>query len=112
MVWQWVVSNIKSRHSDSMDLPAIAVHQLVKRFGDVVAVDNISFSVASGEICALLGGNGAGKTTTLALLLGLLEPTAGEVHMLGQDMAHDRHLVLGRMNFSSPYVDLPQRLTV
>ncbi len=95
-----------------MNLPAIAVHDLVKHFGDVVAVDNISFSVASGEICALLGGNGAGKTTTLSLLLGLLEPTTGEVHILGQNMAHKRHRVLGSMNFSSPYVDLPQRLTV
>ena len=62
-----------------MNLPAMAVHELVKHFGDGVAVDNISFSVVSGEICALLGGgNGAGKTTTLSLLLGLLESTTSK----------------------------------
>ena len=60
----------------------------------------------------LLGGNGAGKTTTIAMLLGLLEPTAGEIHVLGIDMRRRRYAALPRMNFSSPYVDLPHRLTV
>jgi ABC-2 type transport system ATP-binding protein len=60
----------------------------------------------------LLGGNGAGKTTTIAMLLGILVPTAGSIHMLGHDMARDRFAALARMNFSSPYVSLPQRLTV
>jgi len=95
-----------------MEQTVIVAQSLVKRFDNVVAVDNISFSVARSEICALLGGNGAGKTTTLSLLLGLLEPTAGQVYVLGEDMSRNRHNVLGRMNFSSPYVDLPQRLTV
>ena len=90
----------------------IAVDGLVKRFGPVSAVDGISFAVARGSTAALLGGNGAGKTTTLSILLGLLLPTAGRVSVLGEDMLHYRHRVLGRMNFSSPYVDLPQRLTV
>src|SRR5690606_5971904 len=58
------------------------------------------------------GGNGAGKTTTISMLLGALIPTSGTVHMLGHDMATDRFAALKRMNFSSPYVDLPKKLTV
>jgi ABC-2 type transport system ATP-binding protein len=92
--------------------PVIAVADLTKRFGAVVALDGISFSVASGATTALLGGNGAGKTTTLAILLGLLLPESGSVRVLGADMVRDRHRVLGSMNFSSPYVDLPRRLSV
>jgi ABC-2 type transport system ATP-binding protein len=90
----------------------IAVAGLTKRFGDTVAVDGLDFSVARGTTAALLGGNGAGKTTTLAMLLGLLLPTAGEVRVLGEDMRHHRHRALPRMNFSSPYIDLPHRLSV
>lgn len=92
--------------------PVVAVEGLSKRFGAVVAVENISFSIERGSICALLGANGAGKTTTLAMLLGLVTPTAGGIRVLGRDLRTDRYSVLARMNFSSPYVDLPQRLTV
>lgn len=95
-----------------MKHPAIQVQNLTKRYGDVVAVDAVSFEVAAGTISALLGGNGAGKTTTIAMLLGLLLPTSGTIRVLGEDMLHHRYRVLGRMNFSSPYVDLPYRLTV
>ncbi|MGA9865907.1 MAG: ABC transporter ATP-binding protein [Acetobacteraceae bacterium] len=91
---------------------AIEVERLTKRYGDVLAVDAIDFAIASGETVGLLGGNGAGKTTTIAMLLGLLIPTAGRIQVLGHDMAHDRYAALARMNFSSPYVALPQRLTV
>jgi ABC-2 type transport system ATP-binding protein len=63
-------------------------------------------------VLGLLGGNGAGKTTTIAMLLGLLEPTAGEITVLGVDVRRRRYGALPRMNFSSPYVDLPHRLTV
>lgn len=91
---------------------AIVVERLVKRFGAVTAVDDISFSVRPGSTTGLLGGNGAGKTTTIAILLGVLLPTAGSVHVLGFDMAEDRYPALARMNFSSPYVDLPRRLSV
>ena len=65
-----------------------------------------------GATIGLLGGNGAGKTTTIAMLLGLLLPSAGAIHVLGHDMARDRFAALARMNFSSPYVALPHRLTV
>lgn len=79
---------------------------------DAPAVDRISFSVARGTTCALLGGNGAGKTTTLSMLLGLLKPTSGRALILGHDIELDRYAALPRMNFTSPYVDLPKRLTV
>ncbi len=92
--------------------PAIMVRDLVKRFGEVGAVDRIDFDVAAGSTTALLGGNGAGKTTTLSMLLGLLLPTSGSVRVLGHDITRDARRVLPRMNFSSPYVDMPRRLTV
>jgi ABC-2 type transport system ATP-binding protein len=91
---------------------AIVVRDLVKRFGDVAAIDHVDFTVEAGSTTALLGGNGAGKTTTISILLGLLMPTSGRVEILGADMLRDRYRVLAEMNFSSPYVDLPRRLTV
>ncbi|PWC43537.1 ABC transporter ATP-binding protein [Azospirillum sp. TSO22-1] len=91
---------------------AIRTDRLTKRFGDVTAVDSVSFTVAPGSVTGLLGGNGAGKTTTISMLLGLLLPTSGTVEVLGADMARHRHAALPRMNFSSPYVELPHRLTV
>ena len=93
-------------------MDAIRVEGLTKRYGDVLAVDAIDFAVPAGETVGLLGGNGAGKTTTIGMLLGLLIPTAGTIHVLGHDMAHDRFAALARMNFSSPYLALPNRLTV
>jgi ABC-2 type transport system ATP-binding protein len=92
--------------------PVIDVQALTKRYQDITAVDDVSFVVPGGQITALLGGNGAGKTTTLSMLLGLLIPTAGRIHIFGEDMLRHRYRVLPRLNFSSPYVDLPHRLTV
>jgi ABC-2 type transport system ATP-binding protein len=91
---------------------AIVVEHLTKRYGTTLAVDDIGFHVPTGSTIGLLGGNGAGKTTTIALMLGILIPTAGTIHVLGHDMAHDRFAALARMNFSSPYVALPSRLSV
>jgi len=91
---------------------AIVVVDLAKSYGAVAAVRGVSFAVRRGTTTALLGGNGAGKTTTLSMLLGLLTPTSGRATVLGADMPADRHCVLPRMNFTSPYVDLPKRLTV
>ena len=96
----------------AMNLPVIEVTDLYKSFDGVQAVNGISFRVEAGRTVALLGGNGAGKTTTISMLLGLLSPTAGEVRVLGARMPDERHNVLGGMNFSSPYVDLPKRLKV
>lgn len=95
-----------------MRAPAIEVRGLSKRFGSVTAVDGISFAVPEASTCALLGGNGAGKTTTLAMLLGLLLPSSGGIRIMGEDMVKNRYPALSRMNFTSPYVDLPHRLTV
>src|SRR5262249_17982497 len=92
--------------------PVIEVSGLVKHYGEVVAVAGIDFQVRAATTVALLGGNGAGKTTTISMLLGLLLPTAGRIRVLAEDMLRHRHRVLARMNFSSPYVDLPHRLTV
>ncbi len=92
--------------------PVIQVEGLTKFYGPLAAVDHVSFEVAQGSTCGLLGGNGAGKTTTITMLLGLLLPAAGSIRVLGEDMLRHRHRVLARMNFSSPYVDLPHRLTV
>lgn len=92
--------------------PAIAVIDLVKSYGGVRAVDGISFAVRQGSITGLLGGNGAGKTTTIAIVMGLILPTAGSARVLGADMASERHRVLHRLNFESPYVEVPKRLTV
>ena len=93
-------------------MDAIRVSQLTKRYGEVLAVDAIDFAASTGATVGLLGGNGAGKTTTIAMLLGLLVPSSGSITVLGHDMARDRFAALARMNFSSPYVSLPQRLSV
>ena len=92
--------------------PVLEVDALTKRFGKVTAVDAVSFTVARGATAALLGANGAGKTTTIAMILGLLLPGAGSVRVFGREMATERYALLPRMNFSSPYADLPHRLTV
>ena len=97
---------------DAQTTSAIAIDQLVKRYKGVAAVDGISFRLARGSITGLLGGNGAGKTTTIAMIMGLVTPTAGTVTVLGADMPRERYRVLHRMNFESPYVDVPMRLTV
>ncbi len=92
--------------------PAIAVDQLVKVYRTTRAVDGISFALAPGSVTGLLGGNGAGKTTTIAMILGLITPTSGSVKVLGAEMPRQRYQVLHKMNFESPYVDMPHRLTV
>jgi len=96
---------------DPASLP-VMVRGLTKHYGAVTAVDHISFTIEAGSTVALLGGNGAGKTTTIAMLLGLIMPSAGEVRVFGADMSRNRYDVAQRLNFQSPYVDLPARLTV
>src|SRR5258708_21158310 len=90
----------------------IEVRALRKSYRQLEAVKGIDFDVTRGTTTALLGGNGAGKTTTLSMLLGVLTPTAGSIRILGEDMLRHRYRVLPRINFTSPYVDLPKRLTV
>ncbi len=92
--------------------PAIKVERLVKIYKQLPAVDGISFAIAPGSITGLLGGNGAGKTTTIAMIMGLIMPTSGRVTVLGAEMPQQRYRVLHRMNFESPYVEMPMRLTI
>jgi len=100
------------RVADPGGSPAIEVARLVKLYKTTRAVDDISFSIPRGSITGLLGGNGAGKTTTIAMIMGLVLPTSGRVAVLGHPMPAEAAFVLGRMNFESPYVDMPMRLTV
>ena len=97
---------------DAAESSAIAVDALVKRYKGVTAVDGITFRLEAGSITGLLGGNGAGKSTTIAMIMGLVMPTSGSVKVLDAQMPKERYRVLHRMNFESPYVDMPMRLTV
>ena len=90
----------------------LAVEHLRKSYGPVEAVGDLNFTVRAGETVALLGGNGAGKTTAMSMILGVVTPSAGRVWLFGRDATRDRRHALPRMNFSSPYVDLPHRLSV
>jgi ABC-2 type transport system ATP-binding protein len=92
--------------------PAIEADRLAKCYGEAIAVDGISFAIEAGSITGLLGGNGAGKTTTIGMIMGLVAPSGGAVRVFGADMATEPYRALHRMNFESPYVDLPHRLTV
>jgi ABC-2 type transport system ATP-binding protein len=91
---------------------AIEVAHLVKLYKATRAVDDVSFRIPRGSVTGLLGGNGAGKTTTIAMIMGLVLPTSGRIQVLGRSMPDQSADVLGRMNFESPYVDMPMRLTV
>ena len=90
----------------------IEVRNLSKKFSNHHAVRGISFDLKRGEIKGILGANGAGKSTTITMLLGLLTPTSGSIKILDTDITKNRYKVLNRINFSSPYVDLPKKLTV
>lgn len=108
--WQSMVASLPLAIMDSRH--AIRVEGLTKRYGDTVALQSLSFDLPRGMTLGLLGGNGAGKTTTIGMLLGILKPSTGSISVLGHDMATDRFSALAKMNFSSPYVALPHRLTV
>src|SRR5215208_6121113 len=98
--------------ADPKGSAAIEVAHLVKLYKTTRAVDDVSFRIARGSITGLLGGNGAGKTSTIAMIMGLVLPTSGRIQVLGHSMPDESASVLGRMNFESPYVDMPMRLTV
>lgn len=92
--------------------PVLEIKNLVKKFGDFVAVDNISFTVNEGQILGFLGPNGAGKTTTILCILSLLEKDGGAIKIFGQDLAKRRSEVLKQMNYASAEYNLPWNLTV
>lgn len=95
-----------------MSQTVVCVEGLRKEFGTTVAVDDVSFEVGRGEIVGILGPNGAGKTTTIQILLGLITPTAGAVHVFGLPFEPNRVAILRRCNFSSAYTSLPANLKV
>jgi len=90
----------------------LSLVNLCKRYGATVAVDGVSFEVGRNEIVGLLGPNGAGKTTIINMILGILEPTAGTVHIEGLDIVAHRGPALERTNFTAVYAPLPGNLTV
>jgi len=111
--------NVPMTHSRASSAPdqalsdtAITLERLVKVYKTTRAVDDISFTIPRGSVTGLLGGNGAGKTTTISMIMGLVSPTSGRVSVLGHPIPEQSAAVLGRMNFESPYVDMPGRLTV
>ena len=95
-----------------MNITTIEVNNLVKRFKNALAVNNISFKINKGTIIGLLGPNGCGKSTTIGMMLGLIKPSSGTVIINGQNIEHNRTNLLEKMNFISPYIELPKRLTV
>jgi ABC-2 type transport system ATP-binding protein len=96
----------------SISKSVVEIRNLTKRFDQFTAVNNISFDIKEGEILGLLGPNGAGKTTTIHMLLGLITPTAGSIHMFGLDLTKHRETILRQVNFSSTYISMPFSLTV
>ena len=95
-----------------MNKETIIVDGLTKQFKNILAVKNISFKIGKGKIIGLLGPNGCGKSTTIGMMLGLIKPSSGTVIINGQNIEHNRTDLLEKMNFISPYVELPKKLTV
>jgi ABC-2 type transport system ATP-binding protein len=90
----------------------VTIERLTKIYGKFTAVDDVSFVVNAGEIAGLVGPNGAGKTTIIHMMLGLISPDAGSIHLFGKPLSADREQILQRLNFTSPYMAFPVRLTV
>ena len=90
----------------------VEVKNIKKNYGKNEAVKGISFNIQEDEILGLLGPNGSGKTTTIGMLLGLLKPTSGEILINGQKLEGNRIEILEQINFISPYIELPKKLTV
>ena len=95
-----------------MNKLAIEINNLNKSFGNILAVKNINFKIYKGTIIGLLGPNGCGKSTTMGMMLGLIKPTSGTVLINGQNIENNRTNLLEKMNFISPYIELPKKLTV
>ena len=91
---------------------SIKVINLKKSYGSKEAVKNINFEIKENEIVGLLGPNGSGKTTTIGMILGLLKPSSGEVLINGLKIEKYRYDILQKINFISPYIELPKKLTV
>ncbi len=90
----------------------LEVLNLEKNYDDKKAVKNISFKINQNEIIGILGPNGCGKTTTIGMILGLLKPSNGKILVNGEEIEKKRVKVLDQLNFISPYIELPKKLTV
>jgi ABC-2 type transport system ATP-binding protein len=90
----------------------VEVKNLKKNYGSIEAVKDISFNIKKNEIIGLLGPNGSGKTTTIGMMLGLLKPSNGEILIDGKKIEENRIEILQKLNFISPYIELPKKLTV
>jgi ABC-2 type transport system ATP-binding protein len=99
-------------HSRTVSPVLVTIEHLTKAFGNFRAVDDLSFEVNRGETVGLVGPNGAGKTTTIHMLLGLISPSSGSIRLFSKSLDQDREAILQRLNFTSPYMALPGRLTV
>ena len=95
-----------------MNKVTIEIKNLNKQYNNIEAVKNINFTINKGTIIGLLGPNGSGKSTTLGMMLGLIKPTSGTVIINGKNIEHNRTNLLKKMNFISPYIELPKKLTV
>ena len=95
-----------------MNEVVIEVKDLNKKYQNTFAVKNINFNINKGSIIGLLGPNGCGKSTTIGMLLGLIKPTSGVVMINNQNIENDRSKLLQKMNFISPYIELPKKLTI
>ena len=95
-----------------MNNAIIEIIHLTKQFGNTLAVKDISFKINRGTILGLLGPNGCGKSTTIGMMLGLIKPTSGKVIINNQNIENHRTNLLKKMNFISPYIELPKKLTV
>tara|TARA_B110000438_G_scaffold147406_1_gene141990 strand:- start:24609 stop:25346 length:738 start_codon:yes stop_codon:yes gene_type:complete len=90
----------------------IEIRNLIKKYNNIVAVNNIDFTIHGNEVIGLLGPNGCGKTTTIGMILGLLKPSSGKIIINGENIEEKRINLLSKMNFISPYIELPKKLTV
>ena len=90
----------------------IEIINLSKKFNNFAAIDNISFKIRNPGILGLLGTNGAGKTTLMGMILGLIQPTFGKIRIFEQEYSSNKYDILKRINYESPYIDLPKKLTV
>ena len=90
----------------------IEINNLNKMFKNILAVNNLNFKINKGKIIGLLGPNGCGKSTTIGMMLGLIKPSQGSVMINGLNIENNRTEVLSKMNFISPYIELPKKLTI
>ena len=95
-----------------MNQETIKISNLTKQYKNALAVKGINFEINKGKIMGLLGPNGCGKSTTIGMMLGLIKPTSGSVTINGLDIENNRTNLLEKMNFISPYVELPKKLTI